>query len=352
MQGASRDIPVLNGVRSLAVLIVFVSHASDVFFGGKIVGFGAGQLGVMLFFVLSGFLMAHLYLRKPADAASQWRFIVNRMARIYPMFAVVVVACFAIHSVNVPASYGITSLRDVWLNLSFAQGYNVFWTIGPEVVFYVLFLAIWKAWRSSWFVFAGLIIAMVAASWLPINITSTNSLARLQDKLPYFLVGCLLGSQSDRLIAFARERRRWSQTAFWLCLAAFIASFPQVIRLLADVPARLTGDPWPQPWSFPYYLFATTCVFVASLVASPPILTNRVVGFLGKVSFSFYLLHVAVLWNAKNWLPQEPLLAIVLAFAISIVISSLTYITIESPMRQLIRHLAFRRPGRSGTASE
>lgn len=351
MQDNSRDIPVLNGVRGLAVLIVFVSHSSNIFFHGELAGFGAGQLGVMLFFVLSGFLMAHLYLRTPADAGAQWRFVVNRMARIYPMFAVVVLACFAIHRFGAPVwAYGIATPHDVWLNLSFVQGYDVLWTIGPEVVFYALFLALWKAWRSDWHVFAALAIVLAAMAWLPIDITSSNSLARLHDRLPYFLVGCLLGLHSDTLMARARERRPWYQAAFWLCLIAYLASSPQAIRLFADVPKRLTGDPWPEPWSFPYYLFATTCLFVASVLASPRLLTHPVAAFLGRISFSFYLLHYAVLQNAKTWLPQHPLAAVVLAFAATTALSSLTYVAIESPLRRLIRHLGIRPARRPGAA--
>ena len=67
MQSTSKDIPVLNGLRGLAVMIVFASHASNIFYQGEIVGWGGGQLGVMLFFMLSGFLMAHLYAGRAAD---------------------------------------------------------------------------------------------------------------------------------------------------------------------------------------------------------------------------------------------------------------------------------------------
>lgn len=343
MQDNARNIPVLNGVRGLAVLIVFVSHASNIFFHGKVAGFGAGQLGVMLFFVLSGFLMAHLYQRTPANAASQWRFVVNRMARIYPMFAVVVLACFVIHRFHLPPwAYAIETTHDLWLNLGFVQGYDVLWTIGPEVIFYLLFLALWRAWQAGWPAFAALAILMVAIAWLPIDVTSANSLARLHDRLPYFLAGCLLGLYSERLTAYANERHRWCQAAFWFCLIAFIASFPQIIRLFADVPTRLTGDPWPEPWSFPYYLLATVSLFLAALLARPRLLTHPAADFLGKVSFSFYLLHFAVLQNAKTWLPQQPAIAVTLAFVLTATLSALAYATIETPLRRLLRRLASR----------
>lgn len=80
MQSTSKDISVLHGLRGLAVMIVFASHALNIFCQGEI--FGWGQLGVMLF-CAERFLMARLYARRAADVAAQWQFLIKRMARIY-----------------------------------------------------------------------------------------------------------------------------------------------------------------------------------------------------------------------------------------------------------------------------
>jgi peptidoglycan/LPS O-acetylase OafA/YrhL len=277
---------------------------------------------------------------KPAAVAAQRQFVVNRMARVYPMFVMVVLACFFIRRLGAPIwTYNISSLHDVWINLGFVQGYNILWTIGPEIIFYFLFLILWRSWCFNKSTFAILAIAMAAVAWLPITVTSANSLARLHDKLPYFLAGCMLGLRSDQLIASGIGRKRTSHLAFWLCLGAFVLGFPQVIHMMANVPKRLTGDPWPDPWSFPFYLVATVCLFIVSVVASPWLLTNRFACFIGKISYSFYLLHFAVLQNVKIWMPRHPWISIVLGFVLTTVISSLTYFSIETPMRRLIRHV-------------
>jgi len=60
------SIKSLDGLRGLAALIVVVSHFSFVvsrFAHGELKG--AGHAGLMIFFVLSGFLMGHLYLDTP-----------------------------------------------------------------------------------------------------------------------------------------------------------------------------------------------------------------------------------------------------------------------------------------------
>ena len=59
------EIRKLNTLRGLAALIVFITHFSDItnWLGG-VLGGGSGAYGVMLFFLLSGFLMTYLYLER------------------------------------------------------------------------------------------------------------------------------------------------------------------------------------------------------------------------------------------------------------------------------------------------
>jgi peptidoglycan/LPS O-acetylase OafA/YrhL len=79
--------PALDGLRALAMQIVVVSHVSNAIdLWDRLLGDGAGQIGVMLFFVLSGFLMGRLYLDKPFNRATLWNFVVRRFARLAPMF--------------------------------------------------------------------------------------------------------------------------------------------------------------------------------------------------------------------------------------------------------------------------
>jgi peptidoglycan/LPS O-acetylase OafA/YrhL len=65
------EIRKLNTLRGLAALIVVISHFSNAtnWLSGRL-GKGAGQFGVMLFFILSGFLMSYLYMSKESSATN------------------------------------------------------------------------------------------------------------------------------------------------------------------------------------------------------------------------------------------------------------------------------------------
>ena len=344
MSARSGGIPVLNGIRALAVLIVFSSHASNIFFGGALTGFGGGQLGVMLFFILSGFLMAFLYIEKVPDRAAQRAFVVNRMARIYPMFFLVVIACFLANRLGLNLwVYPIKSVRDVGEHLLFIRGYEVLWTIGPEVIFYALFLVLWRLRDRKW-ILATFVSALIGVAWLPMTLKTSNSIFELHEKLPYFFVGCALGTGYSKLAGDICGNKGWTKSAvFWTCLAIFGASSPQALRLILDVPKTLTGDPWPDPWAYPFYLLATAAVFVTAVIARPGILTNPTAIYVGNISFSFYLLHFAVLMNMRSIMPAHKLLSVALALLVTILLSSVSYFFIEVPMRKLIRQVAGRR---------
>jgi len=88
MAPQSQSTEPLHGVRGIAAAMVFVSHLGNAGYYPWIKGFG--QLGVLLFFVLSGFLMGLLYMEERSSARDWARYAVRRVFRVYPLFAFVV----------------------------------------------------------------------------------------------------------------------------------------------------------------------------------------------------------------------------------------------------------------------
>ena len=83
----------LTGLRGVAAFIVFISHCSNQGMLPDVLGDGLGQIGVMLFFILSGFLMAHLYLDKEASVNNIKNYLVARVGRIFPLYFLLILFC-------------------------------------------------------------------------------------------------------------------------------------------------------------------------------------------------------------------------------------------------------------------
>jgi peptidoglycan/LPS O-acetylase OafA/YrhL len=106
-------------------------------------------LGVDLFFLMSGFVMAHVYGQKlSSNWRTHWRdYAVMRFARIYPLFAVTTLVMVATHALaHIPLSWISFSTRSlalqpfllqVWSGLSWNYAS---WSLSTEAAAYALFV--------------------------------------------------------------------------------------------------------------------------------------------------------------------------------------------------------------------
>lgn len=121
-----------NSIRAIAVMIVVLSHYSNEsgMWGGYL-GQGAGQLGVMLFFLLSYFLMAHLYFDSPPTIENIKKFAVARIARVLPLFLFVILVPYFIYQLPLsgvqPYFYHIPDAATLISHLLLLSGTSVLW---------------------------------------------------------------------------------------------------------------------------------------------------------------------------------------------------------------------------------
>src|ERR1700676_1256947 len=99
----ARRVPSLDGLRGIAAIAVMLFHFNIFFLPQARLPFvGRAYLAVDLFFMLSGFVMAHVYGRL---LASSWRvhallFARARFARLYPLFAVTTLGMLVIFALS------------------------------------------------------------------------------------------------------------------------------------------------------------------------------------------------------------------------------------------------------------
>lgn len=326
-----RIVP-LDGLRGLAAAWVMVVHYSGLHpaFGSFPVN--TAQLGVMVFFVLSGFLMAELTLRQPATPASVGSFYLRRFARIGPLWLIVIAASALL------VKYGphwhwhlyFDKSSSFVNNLLLKEGPHVLWTIAVEVKFYLLWPIIW-----------GLMIGFgQSGKWIPLLI----------------IVALFSGISAP---FGSIENRIFSELGAWfLAGAALSAWLPRTPRLVWDI-ATLAGlglfvvTIATRPTENPYWMWTTWyCLGASSLVmagamngrATRALLSARPLIWLGTISYSLYLIHMPVMWYLRRFTqldetgPDWRMWAI--AVPLAIIVSCLSHALIESPFRKAINSLA------------
>jgi peptidoglycan/LPS O-acetylase OafA/YrhL len=328
----------LNTIRGYAAFLVVLAHYSNRFslFGG-LFGAGGGRVGVCLFFVLSGFLMAYLYLGTPFTARSCRNFIVARVARIAPLFVLLVLISFVLCQVPALAPwqlYGVADVEDLVAHLTLLRGQALLWTIPVEIHFYAFFLILWAV-RSRWGGrrAAGMLLTILALIWYfqlqerPYECEVFGVQARILtlSGFSYFAAGVLIGW----------SYRAPQQPGVWACvpLVLLMLLAPQVYRGLVGEEYSLFGDLWVV--AFIALCFAIPVTFYPE---GGRLLCNRFGDFTGAISFSTYLTHAWVFSRfPKAQLQEHPLLWFLPVYAAVLSLGAVIHYGFERPARSWVR---------------
>lgn len=345
----------LDGMRGLAVLAVLGYHAHLEWMRG-------GYLGVDVFFILSGYLITVQLLRTDRarslgeSARFYGLFLAHRATRLLPALGVMLVASWlllpwldldpsnaracavraATYSMNMP-SPDAARCPAVW---------HISWSLAAEVQFYAIWpvlllgvLALARSVRVGTLRAASAIVlgvfgaAVVWQLWLwTLPDGKQRFLFSPDGRSVILLVGCAVALLSA-------QRRGWlaswigSRWATWLGLGALAVCFGW---------GRSTG---PLP-AVGFYLVvaAATTVLVAQAVSIdgptlPGVLTNPVMTWIGRISYSLYLWHeVAYALSRSLGLASETTtLAVGIGLALSA--AALSYHWVEVPAQRSLRRL-------------
>jgi peptidoglycan/LPS O-acetylase OafA/YrhL len=143
------ELDVLRGIAALGVVLFHYTTRYDELFGHSsqlLFDFKHGDLGVALFFIISGFVI-FMTLEKTKRSLD---FLISRFARLYPAYWVAIILTFTIVSLcGLPEREA--SLYDAILNLTMWQQFigvknvdGVYWTLQVELSFYVIMFCLYK----------------------------------------------------------------------------------------------------------------------------------------------------------------------------------------------------------------
>ncbi|GAB4178069.1 MAG: acyltransferase [Rhodocyclaceae bacterium] len=333
----------LDGLRGLAALAVVVFHYSvkyDQVYGeaaraGLPFAFVAGQYGVELFFMISGYVI-FMTLDKTKHAAD---FLVSRFSRLYPAYWVALAATFAVLYAGALPDKRV-GFGQLAANLSMVQSFmgvrhvdGVYWSLQIELVFYLWMLLFWATGLLRHV--ACIVVAWVCASALVhlrpelLGEWQTDAMRWLILRyVPHFAIG---------MAVFLWSARRLSTAAS----AGLVA-----LSLLAVKPAS-------DPYRF-LVSVALAPVFWIAVSGQFRLFESRILVFLGAISYPLYLLHQNIGYAIIRGLIRSGwngVAAAAFAIAVSIACAWLLHRLVEAPAMTAIRERYRRRRRRALAAT-
>ena len=343
-------IPSLDGVRALAFLLVFLGHAG-------VPGIPAG-FGVTVFFFLSGYLITTL-LRLEVQRTSRIDFklfYLRRTLRILPPFYVVLLASVALTlSGALPGTLKLLPVLSQALHCSnywaiyrtfvgTANGTAVYWSLAIEEHFYAIFPAIYavllglklsgRAQRSVFFVICLLVMSWRCVLVLHFHAPSPRTYLGTDTRLDSLLFGCALAVAGNPMLDAGPEDKPTTPLLFGVLGAVVLLLLSFVVR---DDRFRETVRYSMQGVAL-YPLFYAAIRFPKWTVF--PLFNNRILGFVGKLSYSLYLVHGMILQMLEHWLPATSgALRGAIGLVISMAVAWVIWVVIEKPSTRLRKGL-------------
>ena len=361
MNATSTDkhFAVLDGLRGVAVLTVVLSHLSLLRLNPLPVDFtGIGKCGVYLFFVLSAFLLTYQFFEKgPAGAYTSsalanyfWR----RALRVLPLFYLVVLVSgfttefFSRHLMGHGLPYTIP-LHAVIPHLLLRAGVGVLWSVPVEFKFYFLLplVAAVFQWTGRKLVFVDAVLAGIVVGLLLYRFPASAMRLGTVDVryfLPVFVIGSLCASVAYK-VPFDRHPRIASAIA-WMIAAVLVLTVPSIYSaLIRPVPIGYFQKSL-LLYAVLWAVFLYMAIYAEGWLRS--LLTSRFLVFLGRISFSVYLLHFPILLICHKFAAGNRWIG-ALAFVFILGVASVSYRLIERPLSR-IRFDDVRRLMRSSSA--
>ncbi|HHE9992633.1 TPA: acyltransferase family protein [Haemophilus influenzae] len=343
--------PEIDGLRAIAVISVIIYHLNENWLSG-------GFLGVAIFFVISGFLITGIIITEiQQNSFSFKQFYTRRIKRIYPAFITAMALVSFIASVifiyndfnqlRKTIELATAFLSNFYLGLT--QGYFDLsanenpvlhiWSLAVEEQYYLIFPLIlilaYKKFREIKVLFIITLILffiLLATSFIPANfykevLHQPNIYYLSNLRFPELLVGSLLAIYHNLSNKVQLSKQVNNILAILSTLLLFSCLF-----LMNNNIAFIPGITLILP-----------CIFTALIIHTTSqnniiklCLSNKVIVFIGKISYSLYLYHWIFIAFAYYITGEKQInnQSIAIVTVLTIIFSVLSYYLIEQPIRK------------------
>jgi peptidoglycan/LPS O-acetylase OafA/YrhL len=308
----------LTGIRALAALLVCATHAA--FWTGNYTDdfegwfFARLEVGVAIFFVLSGYLLFTPWvtgLRKGSSTPDVGRYFWHRARRILPAYWLTVLGVYLVFVWKDDTStlgHGTGGLvRNLTLTQTYGFGYlhsglTHMWSLATEVVFYLLLPVFgWlivalcrRQWRPGVMIAVVVALMLISPAWAfaTHHVDSLDVTARLW--APAFLIwfaGGMLMAILGQLL------RGWHPL---LSILMAVLAFQLACTSLAGEPTITPNSLSATIVKSVLYLITAFCL-IAPLAIGPGgnwwdrVVSRPAVVWFGEISYEFFLVHLVVL---------------------------------------------------------
>ncbi|WP_281419486.1 acyltransferase family protein [Falsiroseomonas tokyonensis] len=363
-------IAALDSMRGIAAVIIIIYHSITVypqifqvldgagrnaFEGGGLTVFllttlppsllWSGREAVLFFFALSGFVLTLPFMtQRPPRYVS---FLLQRFVRLLPPCVFTVLVIVALMSVLPAGTKNDTPMTvldycwfeapDLWMVLKQAFLIGDFYSLNPvlwtlhyewhaSIVFPLLVLLTAAGTRLT----LAVMLLGTAVAYAELRLTGRTGYAMTLYYLPYFALGSLLARHRAEVRAWVARLSDGQRIGLWVgCY--ILLKFRWLVPAPAVVDDLVNG--------------AGAALLIALVISSPAmqaLLMRGPLPWLGKVSFSLYLVHLPVILILVSHMPAEvPLpVTLLLAATLSFALAALMFRTVELPCIQLSRRIA------------
>ena len=312
-----KRIPSLDGLRAVSISLVVVGHWTELRYHSVVAGAFA-NLGVKIFFVISGYLITSLLLKEYGKSSTieLREFYARRAYRILPAAIVFMLPVFVIFWHDLRWYHMAAALYLANFDFSHPWFLGHLWSLSVEEQFYFLWPGVLKKWHAHRVkILVGVIVFAplyrVACHFLGLQGPIDETFPAVADVLA---MGCLLGIFKGRMPAIQGE---WA-----LAMMVPVVLVPIYVGLLRfHVTPILLFVLWP------LMHLSIAGLVVHAVQRAYWILNVRPVVWVGKISYSLYLWQQLFVFGerAKPW--YFALIAVGLASA--------SYYLVEQPMLRL-----------------
>lgn len=348
----------LDAMRGVAAICVMLYHFSPFISDGRVLA--SSYLAVDLFFLLSGFVIAHAYDKKIESGMGFGTFLLIRLIRLYPLYlAGTLLGVFYLLIKNrlMPAQY--LPVSDIFVMLTtgmlfiplVGSAYHTIFPLNPaswslffelfvNVAYFLLFFVLSKRLLAT--LIAGslllLTLAAILAGTLDVGMTGQTIVSGMPRVCFSFFLGVLLCRSS----AGYHGRLGFLQTGYWaeislvLTLVIFAIAPHGAMRAAYDLGSVV--------------LLFPIMVVVGAVAPTHPG-CSKLYGWLGRISYPIYIIHTPMLMIIAGAgksvsidpFTNHPWFGIAMAFAV-IVMADIGTRIFDEPVRRFLQRQMLRRP--------